>query len=273
MEPIVSLIRNHMHAEAEAGYPLLRRIPSTHATACFDYLESISAAEREELLAARAHVAALGFLLTPSAQQEILRLVNSNPALVEYREAISRGPLAMGLRYQSIRMAKAVLNDAQSVAMMQRTRSTLGYVPRDDAPMPLVNDADVSKLHPAKAPQLKKLVKPLLQVLLGAKEEKMLGGAVKYDGTLDRTPVKVRVDYAARDVQLIYAVSIPDPERKVVVVGTGYEHLFGMGGGWNYLTDENAEASIGLLPELLRRLVTLQSEVKRLVSGSGKRGR
>ena len=269
MEPIVSLIRNHMHAEAEAGYPLLRRIPSTHATACFDYLESISAAEREELLAARAHVAALGFLLTPSAQQEILRLVNSNPALVEYREAISRGPLAMGLRYQSIRMAKAVLNDAQSVAMMQRTRSTLGYVPRDDAPMPLVNDADVSKLHPAKAPQLKKLVKPLLLVLLGAKEEKMLGGAVKYDGTLDRTPVKVRVDYAARDVQLIYAVSIPDPERKVVVVGTGYEHLFGMGGGWNYLTDENAEASIGLLPELLRRLVTLQSEVKRLVSAFG----
>jgi hypothetical protein len=135
--------------------------------------------------------------------------------------------------------------------------------------MPLVNDADVSKLHPAKAPQLKKLVKPLLQVLLGAKEEKMLGGAVKYDGTLDRTPVKVRVDYAARDVQLIYAVSIPDPERKVVVVGTGYEHLFGMGGGWNYLTDENAEASIGLLPELLRRLVTLQSEVKRLVSAFG----
>ena len=266
---IVSLIRDHMHAEADASYPLLRRIPSTHATACFDYLESISAAEREELLAARAHVAALGFLLTPSAQQEILRLVNSNPALVEYREAISRGPLAMGLRYQSIRMAKAVLNDAQSVAMMQRTRSTLGYVPRDDAPMPLVNDADVSKLHPAKAPQLKKLVKPLLQVLLGAKEEKMLGGAVKYDGTLDRTPVKVRVDYAARDVQLIYAVSIPDPERKVVVVGTGYEHLFGMGGGWNYLTDENAEASIGLLPELLRRLVTLQSEVKRLVSAFG----
>ena len=272
MEQVVSLIRDHMHAEADASYPLLRRIPSTHATACFDYLESISPAEREELLGARARVAALGFVLTPYAQQEILQLVNSNPALVKYREAMSRGPLAMGLRYQSIRMAKAVLNDAQSVAMMQHTRSSLGYVPRDDAPVPLVNDADVTKLHPAKAPQLKKLVKPLLQGLLGAKEEKVPGGTMKYDGTLDRTPVKVRVDYAARDVQLIYAVSIPDPERKVVVVGTGYEHLFGMGGGWNYLTDENAEASIGLLPELLRRLVTLQSEVKRFVSGSGQKG-
>src|SRR5262245_16493637 len=265
MEQIVSLIREHMREEADAGYPLLRRIPSTHATACFDYLESISPADRKELLEARARVAALGFVLTPPAQQEILQLVNSSLALVKYREAMLQGPLAMGLRYQSIRMAKAVLNDAESVTMMRQTRSTLGYVPRDDAPVPLVNDPDVSKLHPAKAPQLKKLVKPLLQGLLGAKEEKMRGGTMKYDGALDGTPVKVRVDYAARDVQMIYAVSIPDPERKVIVIGKGYEHFFGMGGGWDYITEENAEASIGLLPELLRRLVTLRNEVKRLV--------
>ena len=67
---------------------------------------------------------------------------------------------------------------------------------------------------------------------------------------------------------MIYAVSIPDPEGKVVVIGTSYEHFFGIGGGWDYITEENAEASIGLLPELLRRLVTLRNEVKRLVSGS-----
>jgi len=64
-------------------------------------------------LEARARVAALGFVLTPAIQQEILQLVNSNPALVKCREAMVRGPLAMGLRHQSIRMAKAMLNDAQ----------------------------------------------------------------------------------------------------------------------------------------------------------------
>jgi hypothetical protein len=261
MDQIVSLIREHMHAEADAGYPLLRRIPSTRATAYFDYLERVSPAEREELLEARARVAALGFVLTPPAQQEILQLVDSSPALVKFGEAMLRGPLAMCLRYQSIRMAKAVLNDTQSVAMMQKMRSTLDYVPRDDAPVPLVNDPDVSQLHPAKAPQLKKLVKPLLQGLLGAKEEKMPGGTMKYEGALDGTPVKVRVDYAARDVQLIYAVSIPDPERKVVVIGTGYEHLFGIGGGWDYITEENAAVSVGLLSEVLRRLVTLRNQL------------
>jgi hypothetical protein len=29
--------------------------------------------------------------------------------------------------------------------MMRQTRSTLRYVPRDDAPVPLVNDADVTR--------------------------------------------------------------------------------------------------------------------------------
>jgi len=265
MEQIISLIRDHIQAEVDDGYPLLRRIPSAHATACLDYLESIRPAERDALLQARARVAALGFLLIPPAQQEILKLVNSNPALVQYREAMSKGPLAMGLRYQSIRMAKAVLNDAQSVVMMQQTRATLGYVPRDDAPVPLVNDPVVTNLHPAKALQLKKLVKPLLQMLLGATEAKMPGGTMKYEGALDRTPLTVRVDYAARDVQMIYSVSIPDPEHKIAVIGTCYERFFGIEGRWDYLTEENAEESIGLLPDLLRRLLTVRKNVRMLV--------
>ena len=49
----------------------------------------------------------------------------------------------------------------------------------------------------------------------------MPGGAMKYDGALDGTSVKVRVDYSARDVQMIYSVSIPDPERIVVLIGSG----------------------------------------------------
>ena len=82
MEQIVSWVHDHMHAEADAGYPLLRRTPSTRATACFDYLDSLSPAERDELLEARARVAALGFVPSVPAQQEMLQLVNSTPALV-----------------------------------------------------------------------------------------------------------------------------------------------------------------------------------------------
>jgi len=103
---------------------------------CFDYMDGLSQAERDELLDVRARVTALGFTVSPATREGILQLVNSNPALQRHREAMLRGPLAMGLRYQSIRMAKAVLKDAQSVAMMQQTRAGLGYVPRDVRPFP-----------------------------------------------------------------------------------------------------------------------------------------
>jgi hypothetical protein len=88
---------------------------------------------------------------------------------------------------------------------------------------------------------------------------------MKYDGALDGTAVKVRVTYAGLDTQMICSVSIPDPERKVALISSGYEHFFGMGGGWNYITEENAVSSLGLLPELLRCVVALRNELARLV--------
>jgi hypothetical protein len=35
-------------------------------------------------------------VFSPAAQQEILQLVDSNPAVVKYRDAMLQGPLAMG---------------------------------------------------------------------------------------------------------------------------------------------------------------------------------
>lgn len=261
MDRLIGFFREDFHSEASAGYPLIRRIPSSRATAFLDYVEGISPSALERLIHARARAAALGFVPTPAARQELLDLIASDPSLVSYKQAMLSGPFAMGLRYQSIRMAKAILNDAQSVQMMALTRSSLDYAPRDDAPVPLVNDPDVTKLHPTKAASLKKLVKPLLQNLLGASEEKSPGGTTTYSGTYEETPLKVRIDYAARDVQFIYAVSIPDPQRRVVVVGVSYEGLFGLTNRWDYITEGNAEGSVGLLPELVRRLVMLRNAV------------
>lgn len=47
--------------------------------------------ERDELLDVRARINALGFVLTPGAQQETLQLVDSNPAMVKYRAAMLAG--------------------------------------------------------------------------------------------------------------------------------------------------------------------------------------
>jgi hypothetical protein len=46
------------------------------------------------------------------------------------------------------------------------------------------------------------------------------------------------------------------------VVGRTYEQLWGATTGWDYLTEENAEASIRLLAENILELVRLRNRLK-----------
>jgi hypothetical protein len=84
-----------------------------------------------------------------------------------------------------------------------------------------------------------------LKVEAGAKEWRSKAPRLHFLFTAGScvTSVKVRVDCTMRDVQMIYSVSIPEPERKVALLGSGYEDLSGVGGGRGYVAEENAETS------------------------------
>jgi hypothetical protein len=62
-------------------------------------------------------------------------------------------------------------------------------------------------------------------------------------------------------LQLRYGVSIPDETKKVFVARLAYEDLWAGGVGWDYLTEENAEASIRLLCEFVVQAVQLRNSV------------
>jgi hypothetical protein len=111
--------------------------------------------------------------------------------------------------------------------MMAQTRAGLDFTPRDDMPPELVPDPDPARLKPAKAPQLRKLIDAAFKDLFAPTKEKGRGGETIYTGTLQGTMLKVRIDFAARGVQLVHGVSIPDDTRTVIVVGRTYEQLGG----------------------------------------------
>jgi hypothetical protein len=56
-------------------------------------------------------------------------------------------------------------------------------------------------------------------------------------------------------------VTISDPTRRILVFRLAYENLGAAGQGWDYLTEENDEASIGLLGELASEVVRLRNRV------------
>jgi hypothetical protein len=62
-------------------------------------------------------------------------------------------------------------------------------------------------------------------------------------------------------LQLRYGVSIPDETKRISVLRLTYEDLWAPGPGWDYLTEENADASIHLLRELVVQVVRLRNSV------------
>jgi hypothetical protein len=161
-------------------------------------------------------------------------------------------------------MSDGRLADATALLLAHMSRAGLDFTPRDDMPPALVPDLDPARLKPAKAPQLRKLIEAAIKGLFAPTKEKGLGGETIYTGALEGTMLKVRIDFASRGVQLVHGVSIPDEARTVMVVGRTYEQFGGATTGWDYLTEENAEASIRLLAENILELVRLRNRLKAL---------
>jgi hypothetical protein len=257
-----ALLLAHMRQEAGTGFPRVRRIPNSGVIRFLDYADSV--ADQLPLLESLARMHALGFLSSPGSHDTLLKLMAEDPVCIAMQNAIRSPAFSMGLRYAGLRMMKAMLSDRQSVEMMAQTRAGLDFTPRDDMPPDLVPDPNPAHLKPAKAPQLRKLIDAAFKDLFSPTKEKGLGGETIYAGTLEGTMLKVRIDFAARGVQLVHGVSVPDEARTVMVVGRTYEQLWGATTGWDYLTEENAEASIRLLAENILELVRLRNRLKAL---------
>jgi hypothetical protein len=117
---------------------------------------------------------------------------------------------------------------------------------------------DLALLKPAKPALLRKLAGKALQQR-GFTLEVSRGAEQKYvNGVGD----KVRIDYGSRMGQLCYSVSAVRGSTRLVMAS--FESLWSQPGGWDYLTEENAERSVTLLPELVEYLIGLTERVRDL---------
>jgi hypothetical protein len=265
LDDVTALMKTHFHAEAQGGFPVLSRVPSSSTIRLLDCFSGLSPSHQSALIDSQARLAAMTFFPSTMARDQMLEFINTDRALIGQREAMRSPLFSTGLRYEGLRMRKAMLNDPQSVEMMTKMRATLGFMPRDDMPPALVPDPDMAHLKPAKAPQMRKLIEAAFKALFAPQKKKLPGGSTGYTGVLEGAEITVWIDYAGMGMQLIYGVSIPDVTKRVFVARRAYENLWGAGRGWDYLTEENAESGIGLLCELIVSLVQLRNQVVELV--------
>jgi hypothetical protein len=83
---------------------------------------------------------------------------------------------------------------------------------------------------------LKKLVKPLFAGFAGLQRREDARWHDEIRRALDGTSVKVRVDYAGRDVQMISLGFDSRSRTQGSADRFGLRAFFGMGGGWDYIT-------------------------------------
>jgi len=258
LSSIAALLRADFDAEVDAGFPAVKRIPSTETVKFLDYFAALEPGGRGALLDAMARSGALQFYPSPQAYQEVLDQNANNAAFAHWRTTLQSGSFAYGLRYVDLRMARATLNDAQSMAMMAQTRSTLDFKPRDDPPKELTPESDIRKIQPAKAPLLRKLMEKAFAQLFSPQKSKLPGGETRYAGSIGSTERAVSADFSSRFAQLHWYVKMPmaNPNLRAFRV----EDFWGSR-AWDYLTEENASRSIDLLCERIVYLVRLKERI------------
>ena len=257
---VAALLLTDFKAEAEAGFPAVRRIPSTDAVKFLDYFATLNSAETAALLDALARVHATQFFPPSPVHREGFELSEGNSALVRFRDATRRGQFAYGLRYQDVRHVRTALRDPVSMRYMAETRSKLDFVPRDDPPSELMPEPDRLKMQTANAPLLRKLIGKAFARLFAPRKTKQ-HGALNYAGSIGSTDLTVSVIFSNMYGQLHWWVDMPmlNPNLKAARV----QDFWGAY-AWNYLTEEHAHCSIDLLCERIVYFANLRERIDAL---------
>jgi hypothetical protein len=256
----VSMLRAYFETERQAGFPRLTRTPASNVISWLDYFASLPAPDQQALLDSLSALSALRFFPLALTHARILQLIDSDPPLIACRKALQSPQFSMGLRYEGIRMRKAMMSDPTSMQVMAQTRASLGFTPRDDMPAALVPDPEPANLKPAKAPQLRKLLNEMLKPSFPEKR-KLPGGETVYTGTVDGSATTVRIDFGGMGMQMKYLVSVAANSAGHSLILASAEDLWMGGGGWDYITEENAEASVHLLGDSVHELVLLRNKI------------
>jgi hypothetical protein len=258
---VAALIRAELTRETDAGFPTLCRIPNTRVTRLLDHVAALAPADRDALFDSLARIGALHFFPAPLISKAHEQLRTTDPPLVRFHDAMGARPFSYGLRYVDLRMARAMLRDPESRAMMAQTRAALDFTPRDDLPEMLVGSTPLLDIETIRAPELRKLLNAMLAKRLGAKPQKRIGGELVYEGSIGDIPLRLSIIFSNLYAQMTYGVGWSVRERGLLVQRLTYETFWGAAGGWDYLTAANAARSIDLLDGLLLRLAQLFERV------------
>ena len=245
---LVGFLQSEFAQEQRAGFARLKRVPDTRVIRFLDEFASRSLSDKSTLASVLADWASFKFSDDPIP-----------PSIVEqFTRATLFRSLGQGLRYTGVNLL-AGLGKTEShgglAGWLQRTGITgLAAQPPEN----LVRD--IGDIVPVKIPTLRRLVKTAFAQLFAANARDIGSESWCYEGMLGACSLRVLIRYSGKmgRPQLAYQVQVRCKERALTAPNLCFESVLGVGfGGWDYLTQGNAERSVELLGELVEYVAKL----------------
>jgi hypothetical protein len=248
---IRGVLHDEFAAEAAAGFPRLRRVPSTLVVRFLDYFDGLDSTERAELTDALADHGSYYF--SPPVPYPY----RGNAAWQRFAAAAAAWRLAGGVRYTGVKLLAALANDRPgSLEAWCRAQGYSGLALQpSDALAP-----DAAALVPVKTGALRKRIGAAFAQLFAPRVTEIGDGIWRYEGTLGESSVKLMLHYGRNiaDAQFRYEVAVQGRDCILNTPGFCFEALFGVGlGFWDYVTEANVGRSVELLCELVAYVARL----------------
>jgi len=237
-------VRDELVRLATTDWSQLAAVPSTSTWRAVAYLRGLPDARRAHLFSVLESMA-LTFFGPPDLARSALWQDE------EYKRLVTAlvGAQEWNWAYASVRTLRSVLGGYKSKSPKMAA---------EFAGTPLEVIARAEQIAPVRANELRKLVKAAIGLRYGARPDNSGGGDWLYRGTSSRgLDFVLSIDYGGYD-QLRYEVSYEEPHSGVHAQRLNYERLVGCGGaGWDFVTADNAEASVDLMCSFVDALLTI----------------
>jgi hypothetical protein len=229
---IASIVRDDLAAEADAGFPLLRRFPNSETAGVPAYVTRLSKADRESLLDALAHYSMVKW------SHEVVREKRAHPVLGPY---LAKQPLYPSRDWYGERPRKSLLKKSIGARL-----AAAGFVRKKREPVSSSHVVEFAHPDPSFAARL----------------------IVSFDpGLLRQMDFGFR-DWLCPDLSKHF--QLPNPREFIPTVSwLAYDHLWHGAGTnnpvcWDLVAEDGLEETGCLLVEVLERLTALAARINNL---------
>ncbi len=239
---LLHILGDNWAAEESAGFPRLRRMPSTTVRKFLRFHGGLSEPERATLREALVSRGSMAFGALPGPLVGV--------EATAYNAWVEKGLMGdHGLDGVSLRLARNMVsagrNDPQTAQVLARFD-------------PAVLER-IAATESAKAPALRKRIEALMKTRFGLAARKSGGGVWYYEDPPNG--LRLMVDYGGR-TQLRYGLRTP-PAGDLRPVSLSLEAAFGLIQDWDWITEDGLDDAVALLADCVADCLALVDRAAR----------